>query len=404
MNPKQNIIIKKLKHFQRPSSDPNKPRQIKNHAVDNTIPKITGLKENSDLYRLDIRNIDFTTTPPTPSTDPDNLPLFQFSFPVYESLRDDFPDYNAGDYCDPSYQGNGHTSFLLLDFFITDTRQTAARIIIQGNKITGVDTSPYIFNFLSAKNSLFHIMRNLKKGETMNNISIVITPYDDQSYSGFPLVIMFDKFANKSIFNQYEIDAFHTIRSNDVKIVDFRLGSYYCNFFTIPNYQMTNSDNIDISGCCNNNQYGVNFLFRTTSINPYTSKDLISNFMFYLYPYSNVPGINSDFPVSFKDKTNKHFGTMYANDPSIRFVTELGTKLNPTVQRKNYFQLFNLPRALIMKKDNMGIDSLMKLNKQFFQNSVIVPNTTRIQLKPKSIEKIFIIKDNKKNKIKKGKF
>jgi hypothetical protein len=323
-------------------------------------------------------------------------PLFQFSFDVFGSLRTDFPDFNNGADCDPSYQGGGNTSYLLLDFFVADTHQNAAKIIIQGDKITNAigslsanppNPSRYVFNFLSTKHSLFHILNDLKPGERMKNISIVITPYDENDFAGFPITIMFDRFGNKIILNQFDIDAFHTYYTpKNVIINDFQLGSYVTNFYVTPDYQLVNN-NIDISGFCNNNEYGVNFLINTMCGNT------ASNFQFSLFPYSNVPGAYSDFPICFKDKENKNFGTMYANDPSIRLVTEVSTKATPVAPKQNYFKLVNLPNALILKQDNMGLDTLMKMNTLAFKNVVAIPKTSG-----KSSNSIFLLKKNKNKK------
>jgi len=391
-------VPKKIKHFQRPSYGDRTAKLNTRNNVDNSIPKITGLKDNLN-YNLWINNINYDTTPPTLSSDPASS--LQFSFDVFDSLRTDFPNYNTGDNCDPSYQGNGNTSYLLLDFFVGDTHQNAAKIIIQGDKITTavgsvgiIDSSktvtPYVFNFLSTKNSLFHILQGLKPRngaeiyEKMKNISIVITPYDNNDYAGFPLTIMCDKLGNSWVFNQYDIDAFHTVNlPEDISISEFELGSYVTNFFVVPNYETINR-NIDISGFCNNNDYGVNFSFKTIS------NDIQSNFIFSLFPYSNIPGLYSDFPVCFKDKENKHLNTMYANDPSIKLISEISLHANPVTPKQNYFKLVNLPNTLILKKNNMGIDSLMKLNTQFLENVVIIPKTTS-----KSTSTTFLLKKNR---------
>jgi len=393
-----------LSHFKRPGGGNKTPRLLSHagYPVDNTIPKITGLKDDIN-FRLDIRGLDFSTSPPTPISG--QTPLVQFSFPVFESLRTDFPNYNAGDDVDPSYQGIGHTSYLLLDFYISNTHQNAAKIIIQGDKITtavGSSTdasgypypSPYVFDFLSIKNSLFKMVQNLKPGETNTNISIVITPYDDQDFAGFPLTIMFDKYNKSFIFNQDDIDHFHTSQvDNSINITDFKLGSYVNDFFIVPDGIITNT-NIDISGFCNNNDYGVNFVFKTINTD---NENAESNFIFSLFPYSNVPGLNSDFPISFRDQDKKYFGTMYANDSSIRLITETSKSKTPASDSQDYFKIFNLPNTLILKENNIGIDSLMEINKRFFQNTVIVPKTNLSSSTTK-----FIIKANKRVKARKN--
>ena len=376
-----------VKHLRRPGYENNTLRSLNtNRSVDDSIPKITGFKDNMN-YQLWINDINFDTSPPTPGPNA----AFQFSFNVFNSLRTDFPDYNNGDPVDPCYQGNGHTSYLLLDLFVGDTHQNAAKIIIQGDKITNPNAAPYVFNFLSTKNSLLHIMEGLQLGEKMVNISIVITPYDDQDWAGFPITIMFDKFGKSFVFNQDDIDHFHVTNVQEsVNIFNFELGSYNTDFFIVPDYQFNSSGNIDISGFCNNNDYGVNIIFKTTNTDNNNGE---SAFLFNLFPFSNVAGLNSDFPISFRDQDHKNFGTLYATDPSIRLITEVSKSKTPVSAKQNYFKLINIPKALIMKKNNMGIDSLMQLNKRFMQNVVVVPKTVL----PSSTIK-FLIKNNERIK------
>lgn len=391
---------KSVKHFQRPSYKNAVLQRSLNPRFQTDdegypIPRITGFKDDMQ-FELTIRNAENINTTNLPA------PLFQFSFDVFNSLRADFPDYNNGDDCDPCYQGNGNTSYILMDMYIGSTHQNAAKIIIQGDKITnevgslGVNTpSRYVFNFLSSKNSLFKITAGITGEEVMKHISITMTPYDVNDYAGFPITIMFDRFANSIIFNQYDIDAFRTRRIADgVSINKFELGSFKNDFFVVPNFNFTpiaNRDdipgNIDISGFCNNNEYGVNFRFSTT----YNNTESI--FLFSLFPFSNVPGLNSDFPISFSDSTKKHFGTMYANDPSIRLVTELSIKDTPVAPKKDYFKLINQPNSLILKQNNIGLDSMMKMNTQFFKNVVAIPRTTN-----KSSSSTFMLIKNKKSK------
>lgn len=384
-------VKKSLKHFQRPSyKDVVLQRSLNpRFQTDDDgypIPRITGFKDNMEY--------DLTIVNPT-NTPGGQPPIFQFSFNVFNSLRTDFPDYNDGDDCDPSYQGNGNTSYILMDMYIGSTRQNAAKIIIQGERITSPTAPRYVFNFLSAKNSLFKVTDGIEEGETMKHLSITMTPYDINDYAGFPMTIMFDKFANSIVFNQYDIDAFHTVKiANNVSIDKFELGSFFTDYYIVPNYKfkpIANRDdipgNIDISGFCNNNEYGVNFRFNTMC------NDTESIFLFSLFPYSNVPGLNSDFPISFSDSRKLHLGTMYANDPSIRLVSEVSVKNIPSQPKKDYFKLINLPNTLIIKKNNTGLDSLMKLNKEFLKNVVAIPRTNN---KPST--STFLLKKNKKSK------
>jgi hypothetical protein len=84
---------------------------------------------------------------------------------------------------------------------------------------------------------------------------------------------------------------------------------------------------------------------------------------------------------------------MYANDPSIRMVTELSIKDTPVAPKKDYFKLINKPNALIIKQKNMGLDSIMKLNTEFFKNVVAIPRTNN-----KSSTSVFMLKKNKKSR------
>ena len=241
---------------------------------DDYIPKITGLKDAID-YEFIIEGIDYSTFPPTIDSSGAKI---QFTFRVNQSFRNDFPNYNNGDNCDPSYQGNGNISYLLLDFFVADTHQTTAKIIIFGPDKIGNNSYNYTFNLLRNPNSLLDILAGLKPGERITNISVVIAPYDNNDYSGFPIVILFDKFANSFVLNQTKIDFLHTSRfrtftgrnnefePNPIEKVDFRIGSYDTNFFITPKFTSNkkNPKLIKIKGMCNNNQYGVNFLFNTT--------------------------------------------------------------------------------------------------------------------------------------------
>lgn len=393
------IVKKSVKHFQRPSYKTAELQRSLSPRFqfdedEYPLPRITGFKDNME-FALTIENAQNINTTNLPA------PLFQFSFDVFNSLRADFPDYNNGDDCDPSYQGNGNTSYILMDMYIGSTHQNAAKIIIQGDKIkapanpTTNTPSRYVFNFLSSKNSLFKVTAGIQGEEVMKHLSITMTPYDINDYAGFPMTIMFDKFGNSIRFNQYDIDAFHTVNiPNDVYLNKFELGSFVTDYFVVPDFKYKAIEsrddipgNIDISGFCNNNEYGVNFRFSTVC------KDTESTFLFSLFPFSNVPGLDSDFPISFRDSMKKHIGTMYANDPSIRMVTELSIKNTPVAPKKDYFKLINKSNALILKKNNIGLDSIMKLNTEFFKNVVAIPRTNN-----KSSSSVFMLMKNKKSR------
>jgi len=349
---------------------------------DEYIPKITGFKDNID-YKLIIEGIDYSTFPPT-------VPLIgakiQFVFKVNQSIRNNFPDYNIGDYVDPSYQGNGHLSYLTLDFFVADTHQTTAKIIIFGADKIGNNSYTYYFNFLRNPINLLNILEGIKPGERLVNMSVVITPYDENDYSGFPIVILFDRFANSFVLNQTDIDSLHTsnfrtftgknnsFEPNPIEKIDFKIGSYETAFFITPKYHSSgkNHNLIDISGMCNNNQYGVNFLFDST-----TADGTVSKFNFFIFPYSNMTGLNSDFPTCVEDERNNSFGTFFANDPSIRIVSGLSKSITPNSEKLNYFKISNLKDTLILRPNNLGIDSLIKMNKTFFKNTIIIPEPTK---------------------------
>lgn len=349
---------------------------------DDYIPKITGLKDAID-YEFIIEGIDYSTYPPTIDSSGAKI---QFTFRVNQSFRNDFPNYNNGDKCDPSYQGNGNLSYLLLDFFVADTHQTTAKIIIFGPDKIGNNSYNYTFNFFRNPNSLLNILASLKPGERITNISVVISPYDNNDYTGFPIVILIDKFANSFVLNQTKIDFLHTTKfktftgrnnefePNPIEKINFQVGSYDTNFFITPKHttNKNNSNLINIKGMCNNNQYGVNFLFNST-----TADGTVSKFNFFIFPYSNATGYNSDFPTCVKDISNNSFGTLYANDSSIRIVSAMSKSITPNSPKLNYFQFANLRNTLILRPNNLGIDSLIKMNPTFFKNTVIIPESTK---------------------------
>jgi hypothetical protein len=142
---------------------------------------------------------------------------------------------------------------------------------------------------------------------------------------------------------------------------------------------------------CNNNAYGVNFLFNFVSKNPETNKNNEVTFTFGLFPYSNVAGLNADFPICFKDKNNHTFDTMYANKPKLRVLTQIEAQKNPSTPKEVYFKIANMPCQVIPRK-NLSFDKLMKLNKTFFKHTIVFPTPI---IQPKNF--VFFFNKNKKN-------
>ena len=390
-------------------------KDISNNDINNNIPIITGLR-NDISYNFFIEGINYPIKYDNSGNILDasnnllgNDAKIYFTFNINSSFRTDFPNYNNGDKCDPSFQGNDNNfAYLLLDFYASDTNIIFSRIMIEPD--TRIFPDPeikenakniynpnrtYRYNFLGNRRNLFNILRGLKSGEKINNISIVITPYDNNDYSGFPLIIMFDKYANSIILNQTNIDFIQThiplyqnITGDSISTIDFKIGSAYTEFYAIPDYKKRDTNDlrlIDISGFCNNNDYGVSFIVNTTNVN---NPNKISTYKFGLFPYSNVAGLHSDFPLCIRDASNNSLITMYSNKNSVRILSGVNKKITPTSKPKSYFKIANLRNQEFPRINNISLDTFIKLNPSFFQSNVVIPQSTISSIKKKRIQLI----------------
>ena len=258
--------------------------------------------------------------------------------------------------------GGGMPHFYLIDVYAVESTEGSLQLsfinILKSNTLngtgdgpvlTGADcqmNTPYTINFYGyEKNTTpitytrrkLDIMKNLNlsKNWKVNPFAIVITPYDINNFSGYPIAFVFDGVGNQVIFNQTEADLIQsytpqtilsTTTTSEVPypisgsgtspIIDYTLqmGFLTPNFFSEPAYEVdTYLTNKNIIGLCNNPKYSVSFKIVTTTTDTTIAP---CTFIFSMWGFSY--SLN-DYPECFRDK-NGNLISFFQNQTNANYL------------------------------------------------------------------------------------